>query len=75
MIKYTYEDYEDAYCNNQVEKCQEIGNILLEKLNTKDAKQLIKKLNSINIEDKSEHGRKDRAEILLDVKVWLMINE
>jgi len=75
MIKYTYEDYDEAYCSNQVEKCQEIGNILLEKLNTKEAKQLIKRLNSINIEDSSEQGRKDRAEILLDVKVWLMINE
>ena len=73
--KYTYKDYEEAYYKNQVVKCQEIGSILLQRLNDKEAKKLLKKLNSIDFIKDTEEDRKKQAKILLDVKLWLMVNE
>ena len=73
--KYTYKDYEDAYYSNNAYMCREIGTELLQKMGTKEAKKLLKKLISIDLDKNDEQELKKRAKILLDVKLWLMVNE
>ena len=44
ISKYSYEDYEEAYCHLQYHKCKEIGVYILSKQKDKYSKKLLKKL-------------------------------
>lgn len=76
---YKYADYEEAYYHGRIYECKEIGCYLLQKLKDKRAKKLLKELSKL--EDKywlndtsSQEELKHQAKVLLDVKIWLMIN-
>jgi hypothetical protein len=73
---YSYSDYEYAYYHQQWSKCIEIGKYLLPFIHNDRANKLLKKLSKAyyawNIpEDES----KELAQLLLDVKVWIMVHE
>ena len=59
--KYSYYDYEEAYFKMQYYKCKEIGIYLLEKLKKFEYDWL--------------HQDTKDAQLLWDIKVWLMVND
>lgn len=72
---YSYNDYENAYYKSQVTACKEIGIYLLNKINNKQAKQLIEKLNNISYSyDLSKEELDYITDVLSEVKIILNIN-
>jgi len=73
---YTYANYEDAYCHQRWADCKKIGLYLLLKINDKWAKTLYKRLSKFTWDwQDSDEKKKEDAKLLLDVKIWIMINE
>lgn len=71
-LLYNYYDYEEAYFHMQYYKCKEIGLYLLAKLKDDRAKELYKKLKQFEY-DWMTFDKED-ADLLWDIKVWLMVN-
>lgn len=74
--KYSFADYEYAYYHLQWYRCKEIGLYLLSILKDKRAKKLKKQLSRIEYQwDLPQKKLEHIAKVLLDVKIWLMVNE
>lgn len=69
---YSYHDYEEAYYHMQYYKCKEIGIYLLNRIPGKRSKELLSKLEKFEY-DWLHPDTKD-AQLLWDIKVWLMVN-
>ncbi len=73
---YSYYDYEEAYYHLQWYKCKEVGCYLLLLLKDKYAKKLYKQLVKLNWAwDLPQKEQERIAKLLLDVKIWLMVNQ
>ena len=72
---YTYHDFELAYYSNRVYDCKEIGLYLLEKIHTKEAKNYHKKLEKVEWDwDLTQKEHKEIADLLSEIKIYLMVN-
>ena len=72
-LLYNYFDYEEAYFHMRYYDCKKIGLYLLAKLKDKRAKELYKRL--LKFEYDWMTFDKTDADLLWDVKVWLMVND
>ena len=70
---YSYYDYENAYYRAQYYKCKEIGLYLLSQLKDDRAKELYKQLEQFEYD--WLHPTAKDAKLLLDIKIWLMVNQ
>lgn len=70
--KYSYYDYEEAYCHSQYYKCKEIGIYILSKQKDKYSRSLLERLEKFEY-DWLHPDTKD-ADLLWAVKMWLMQN-
>ena len=74
--KYSFEDYENAYCSLQCDKCKEIGLYLLQFIDDKRARKLEKELSKIEYKwDLPKEELDHITEILSEVKVCIMVNK
>ena len=74
MNNYTYYDYEDAYCKQQIELCKEIGLKLLSELKDKDSKKLFNELKELKWEWNLPQEEQTKIyELLSKIKIWLMV--
>jgi len=71
-MNYTYNDYEEAYYKSQFTDCKKIGICLLSKMTDKYSKKLLKELKKFEW-DWLNITKKD-YDLLLQVKLWLMVN-
>ena len=69
---YSYHDYEEAYYHMQYYKYKEIGIYLLNRIPGKRSKELLRKLKKFEYD--WLHPDTKGAQLLWDVKVWLMVN-
>lgn len=73
---YSYSDYEYAYYHCQWYKCIEIGKYLLPLIHNDRARELLKQLQKASYSwDMPEEKAKEFAQVLLDVKIWIMVHE
>ena len=72
ISKYSYEDYEEAYCHLQYHKCKEIGIYILSKQKDKYSKKLLKKLKKFECDLLHQDTKNDK--LLWEIKAWLMVN-
>lgn len=70
---YSYEDYEEAYYHNQYGMCKEIGLYLLSSMYDDKSKKFYHKLNKAKLNYNNLSDRE--AELLSDVRLWLMVNK
>lgn len=71
---YTFDDYENAYYNRDVDKCKEIGCYLLSSIKDEHAKKLLSKLKKITYSwNMSEKKLNELTKLLTDVKIYLMV--
>ena len=72
---YSYHDYEEAYYRGQYGKCKTIGLYLLSLINNEHARKLYRNLSDLITDRELTNIEKEYwAEVLFDVKVWIMVN-
>lgn len=69
--RYSYSDYEDAYCSGRYSDCKNIGIFLLSLLKDDRSKWLCERLKDFTYDSMHPHAA---ADLLGAVKVWLMVN-
>ena len=70
---YSYFDFEEAYYKTQYNRCKEIGLYLLGQLRDPKSKELYRQLQQFKHD--WMHPSPEGTELLLEVKIWLMINQ
>lgn len=73
---YSFYDYEEAYYHMRYYDCKKIGLYLLSFIKNEKSKKLYNQLKQMEYSwDMPEREAKKLAQLLFDVKVWLMVHE